>query len=213
MSKGAETARARVQHVVRDLLPGEPNVEVVWAPGGHGGSSSTRAGHPVITISAPLLTQVEVALFVAAHEAGHIRLGHVAGRARTVGIYLGGFAGCLIAGCAIAVAAFGWAGINLAPLAMLVWVLAQRPLLARLKQPQELAADYFAARAGYPLTESMLTVLDVPVSRTDTWAGWTFPTHPTWATRLAVSIDAIPIDAIPIDAVSIDAWEGYQRHS
>lgn len=187
MTGSNDAARARVQRVVRDLLPGEPDLGVVWAPTGHGGSSSDRHGHPVITLGAPLMDQVDVALFVAAHEAGHIAAGHVRERARTIGIYLASFAACLIVGCAVAVAVLGWGGINLAPLAMLVWVAAQRPLLARLKQPQEFAADAFAAQHGYPLTEPMLTFLDVPVSRVDGWVRWLFPTHPAWPARLAAT--------------------------
>ena len=177
--------RERVERAVRMLVPGEPDMGVVWAPTGHGGSSSERHGHPVITIGVPLLDRVDVALFVAAHEAGHIAAGHVSDRARTIAVYLAGFAGCLIAGGAVAVAVLGWAGINLTPLSMLVWVVAQRPLLARLKQPQEFAADAFAVQHGYPLTASMLTVLDVPASRVDGWVRWLFPTHPAWSTRLA----------------------------
>lgn len=206
MTEGADAARARVENVARDLLPGEPDLVLVWAPTDNGGSSSTKGGHPVITMSVPLLTHVEVALFVAAHEAGHIGLGHVAGRARTVGIYLGSFVVCLIIGCAIAVALLGWSrGLNLAPLAMLVWIVAQRPLLARLKQPQELAADQFAARHGYRLTAGIRSVLDEPLSRADTWVRWLFPTHPAWATRLAVSTSMTT-------AIRGDRG-GYQRHS
>lgn len=205
-------ARARVQHVVRELLPGETDLGVVWAPTGHGGSSSDRHGHRVITLGAPLLARVEVALFVAAHEAGHIAAGHVANRARTVGIYLAGFAACLLVGAAIAVAVLGWGGINLAPLSMLVWVGAQRPLLARLKQPQEFAADAFAAHHGYPLTASMLTVLDVPLSRVDVWVRWVFPTHPPWSTRLAATATTATMTDTTHHGHG-DQGEGHQRPS
>lgn len=193
--------RARVQRAVSDLLPGESGVEVVWAPGAHGGHSGTRGGRPVITISDRFLDRVDVALFIAAHEAGHIGLGHLGRRAHTIGVYLAGFATCLIAGSILAVSLFGRAGINLAPLSILVWVIVQRPLLARLKQPQELAADAFAARAGHPLTADIRAVVDVPVSRGDTWAGWVFPTHPSWSARLAAT------------ARHVDQGEGHQSDS
>ena len=176
--------RHHVEDLVRDVLPGQ-HVQVTWTWRGVGASAESRHGHPVVQLSDETLSDAHLAAYVAVHEAGHIALGHVQHQARTVGIYLASLAVCLAVAAALLLTFAGTQGAGLIPLSLLVWVLAQRPLLARLKQPQEYAADRFAAQHGYPLTPHLAAMMWTPRSARERLMVWLFPTHPSWDQRLA----------------------------
>lgn len=176
--------RHHVEDLVREVLPGQ-HVQVTWTWRGVGASAGSRRGRAVIQLSDDTLGDAHLAAYVAVHEAGHIALGHVQHRARTVGIYVASLAACLAVATALLLTLAGTQGAGLIPASLLVWVAVQRPLLARLKQPQEYTADRFAARHGHPLTPRLAAMMWTPRSRRERLMVWLFPTHPSWDQRLA----------------------------
>lgn len=181
--------RHDIEDLVRGVLPGR-DVQVAWTWRGVGGAATSRRGRCVLQLSDETLHDANLAAYVAVHEAGHLALGHVQHRARTVAIYLCSLAACLVVATALLTAATGAPGVALVPLALLAWVGLQRPLLARLKQPQEYAADHFAAAHGHPLTPRIAAMMWTPRSRRERFVVWLFPTHPSWDRRVAQLGDA-----------------------
>ena len=181
--------RHHLEDLVRLVLPGQ-DVHVAWTWRGVGGAAASRRGQCVVQLSDETLHDARLVAYVAVHEAGHVALGHLQHRARTVGIYLCSLAACLVVATTLLLTLAGTEGVGLIPLALLVWVVLQRPLLARLKQPQEFAADRFAAQHGHPLTAGIAAMMWTPSSRRERLMVWLFPTHPSWDQRLEHAGDA-----------------------
>lgn len=174
---------------------GQPAPTVSWIDKG-GSHASVRPGRRnLIVLNRRILNDRDDARFTAAHELGHLVLGHNTGRrnGRLAGIYVG----TLIIAIGLATAAMlvtiGSTWVSLAPvLGWLLWLPLQRQLSVRLKQPAEVAADLYAARAGAPLTTTLVERYEAEETTADRVAAYLFPLHPSWSDRAAITVAAFP---------------------
>ena len=165
---------------------GRPTPTIRWVPG-KVGQASRRRGRDVLTLGRGILDDDEDARFTAAHEMGHVLLGHTEARngIRTAVVYVGSAAVLMALGAA---AGRWWLGID--PLSsimmfMPLWLLIQPGILRRLKQPQERDADAYAASHGAPLTPALAARYAARQTRFDRLTARLFPIHPPWLERAA----------------------------
>ena len=165
--------------------------KVVWRDGG-GAEAKRRKRRDVIFLGREDLTDDARIRHAAAHEMGHVLLGHTTLRGVTLPII--GLVGGLLLLVILGVIVVGMvAGPVVAPagfsLGVIVWLaLWARLALRWLKHPAEFAADAFAVRAGSPITPQLLAQ---GVSEEQTFratllgrvTAWLFPTHPHWEQR------------------------------
>lgn len=161
---------------------------VEWVPG-CGGAVEGGSGGWRVQLGADMLGDTATARFVAAHEVGHLALGHVGRKTLPVlaavltGLMVaclaaGSVLGCLWAGtpgASVGLGGAGWVGLLLIRQVWVVW-----------SRHTELAADQFAHANGCPLTPAVARRLrraEPSVALVDRL----FPSHPSWARRLAVS--------------------------
>lgn len=165
---------------------------VQWVDRG-GSRASVRPGRGLIVLDRRILAHTDDAHFTAAHELGHLILGHTA--ARRSGSLMGLYVGTLMAAMALVTWAMivlgGTTWITLAPvLGMLAWIPLQTAMSRKLKQPQEYAADLYAAGAGAPLTKTLAERYEAERSRAGRFWSHIFPLHPSWADRASVTAAA-----------------------
>ena len=179
---------ADIEQLVDQLArqAGRPSPAVRWIPG-KGGQANRRRGQDVLTLGRGILDDTEDARFTAAHEMGHVLLGHTQARnaIRTAVVYIGSAALAMALGAA---ASRWWLGIDpLSGVMMLMplWLLIQPGILRRLKQPQEREADTYAAAHGAPLTLALAARYTARQTRTDRLTARLFPIHPPWPERAA----------------------------
>lgn len=172
---------------------GIPAPQVEWTD--QRGSAAHGGRRPRIELSRSILTDPGDAYFTAAHEMGHVVLGHTSGRntGGLAALYVGSGLLVLALTTTLATVVIGFDhAVGLSPtVATLVWVLLQRGMSRRLKQPSELAADLYAAHAGAPLTDRLAARYTAVRTRRDkTWA-WIFPLHPSWDQRAHLTAAAL----------------------
>lgn len=164
---------------------GSPAPALVWTPGRSGRARRRREGYEVL-IGREVLGDAAVARFLAAHELGHVVLGHsTRGRsAALAALYLGTLVGVLSLACVAGVMWAGaWDGLSLgAPVGAAIWLAIAPLLLRRTSWPFEHAADVFAARCGAPLTPAVVDWLEHGPKHHG--GGW-LDTHPSWRARAA----------------------------
>ncbi len=165
--------RADVESVIERLTPGP--VQVQWGPGMGSSADSNRKGEHTVTFGDGLRDDSDCAFFFAAHEAGHIALGHTSIRVKRQALSL------MTMGYVVLFVAVFVVGVTVHPLAGLLtfWAGCLIPLhlLLRLRNvPQELQADDFAQDQGHSITR-------VQAHAQRSWAHVVLPTHPRWDAR------------------------------
>lgn len=171
---GAVT-RAQVEEVITKLVP-EP-VHVRWVPGSaNSGANTDWRGRHVIRFGDALLCDADQAFFFAAHEAGHLTLGHTRWHTKLTSLLL------ILSGAALVLGAVGFlaahsnltAGLLAAPGVLLV-----AHLVLRLRYPhRELDADDFAQDHGH-------SIIGVTSDAARGWQHELLLTHPRWDHRQA----------------------------
>ena len=166
--------REEIEQVVGQLTPGFTHIR--WVPeGDDAASTTTRRGQHIIEFGENLLYEPQRALFYAAHESGHIALGHTRPSSRAV-------AGLLaLASLAVAVAATALVvtrnGPGAAGLAFFVTFGALVHLMFRLRyRPRELRADTFAHDHGY-------SMVGLAPDADRHWGHKMLSMHPSWEQR------------------------------
>lgn len=160
-----------VTALVADLAPA---AAVQWDPDSVVSSAIiTRSGRQVITIGEHLLDDRRQALFFAAHEAGHITLGHGTFARRALNVT--GLLVVMAVAVGLVLVTTPFAAWTLPTVALTELVMLHVFLRLRIR-PAEYAADDFAAVHGYSI---------VRVPEPEPWHWWheIFPTHPSWPRR------------------------------
>ncbi|MBO1756870.1 M48 family metalloprotease [Allobranchiibius sp. CTAmp26] len=171
---GAAT-RAQVEEVIAKLVP--VPVHVRWVPGSaDSGANTDWRGRHVIKFGDSLLCNADQAFFFAAHEAGHIALGHTRWQTKltTMLLFLSGAsvvllaAGLLVAQFNLAAGSWAWLGLLLV-----------LHLVLRLRYPhRELDADDFAQDHGH-------SIIGITSDAARGWQHELLLTHPRWDQRQA----------------------------
>lgn len=168
-----EVTRDEVESVIRKLTP--RSVRIKWVPDNHDSSAyTTIRGQHIIKFGDELRNDTDEAFFFAAHEAGHIALGHTrwATKMTTIVWFLTAVAAVITTASLLA------AEVN--PLAgswAFVGVLLALHLVLRFRaSPHELEADDFAQAHGH-------SIIGVESRVKRTWAHDLLPTHPAWSRR------------------------------
>lgn len=172
---------------------GRPAPTVTWVDGG--GSQIRTGRRNQLQLDRRILECRDDAQFTAAHELGHIALGHTTGRrnGRMIGVYVGTLILAMAAAVWLAVTFLSDAWIAVAlVLGAMAWLPLQRQLSLRIKQPMEHAADLYAARAGAPLTPELVQRYEAERTPTSRFLSYVFPLHPSWTERAAVTNAAFP---------------------
>jgi len=150
---------------------------VKWVAGVSGWVRPTRKGIR-LSLGREILADEEDTRFTIAHEIGHIVRGHTDWRTvrrsfawlAAIGLIMRGPRGLALEGFGPALA-----------------ILVQRPLIRRIKQPQELEADDFAAQQQCPLTARLVERYQEndckETAGTARLLSWAYPTHPSWEAR------------------------------
>lgn len=168
-----DPVRAQVEQCIACLVP-DRSVQVRWVPDSTTTAAQVdRHGQARIELGTDLLGDRDQALFFAAHEVAHLRLGHLTRRYRWTNTAL------LLTVLVLVLAAIGFAAqahppaLGFAPLAAMLTL----HLFIRLRmRPNEYAADDFAAWAGHSIEH-----IEPPIR----WHWWheLMPTHPAWRRR------------------------------
>ncbi len=174
-------------------LEGRPAPIVTWVDQGGSQVRPGRRNH--LELDRRILIDRNDARFTAAHEFGHIALGHTsAGRVgRIAGMYVGTLVAAMVITTWVVIALTGaeWMIPIAFVLGALAWLPLQRQLSLRIKQPMERAADLFAARAGAPLTADLVQRYETERTTTSRALSYVFPLHPSWADRAAATDAAV----------------------
>jgi Zn-dependent protease with chaperone function len=159
---------------------------VRWVEDSFTGQAGRRHGRDMIMLGRRILADPEDARFTAAHEMGHVALGHTSGRraGRVLVVYVGA-ALAVLAGTTVVVL-LGMHAFPVAALGLVTWVVLQAVLLKRLKQPQESAADVYATSHGAPLTRRPALQYAARRTAAARLLALVFPIHPSWLERAAI---------------------------
>ena len=176
---------------------GRSTPAVTWVDGGGSQVRPGRRNH--LELDRRILSDRADARFTAAHEFGHIVLGHTSARrlAALIALYVGTLVAVMVVATWLLYAPTG--AFWLLPVGFVVggvaWLPIQRQLSLRLKQPMEHAADLFAARVGGPLTKDLVARYEAERTGTGRLLSYVFPLHPSWAERLEVTRSRLSSDS------------------